>query len=328
MTYVKTTDADGQVSLLVDLMPKQYRAVIIFDGDKRYSSSYTTANIIINKVPAVVNASNVTSVYSEGEYIVASLKDANGNNIPNTEVQIQVNNETYVRTTDDNGQVSLPVDNLLPKQYTAVITITGNDKYADSYITVPVVVKKLGTEVNATGFTTVYGKAKYVVATLKDENGNLLKNKNISVKFVSKTYVASTDENGQMKLLLNLVPKIYKSVVTFEGDEKYLKSTTTVNITVYKVTTKLTAPKRSFKKSLKIKKYAVTLKTNKNKVIKKAKVTLKVNKKTYTAKTNSKGKATFKITNLKKKGTFNAVVKYMGSKYYKPKLKTTKITVR
>ena len=328
VTYVKTTDADGQVSLLVDLMPKQYRAVIIFDGDKRYSSSYTTANIIINKVPAVVNASNVTSVYSEGEYIVASLKDANGNNIPNTEVQIQVNNETYVRTTDDNGQVSLPVDNLLPKQYTAVITITGNDKYADSYITVPVVVKKLGTEVNATGFTTVYGKAKYVVATLKDENGNLLKNKNISVKFVSKTYVASTDENGQMKLLLNLVPKIYKSVVTFEGDEKYLKSTTTVNITVYKVTTKLTAPKRSFKKSLKIKKYTVTLKTNKNKVIKKAKVTLKVNKKTYTAKTNSKGKATFKITNLKKKGTFNAVVKYMGSKYYKPKLKTTKITVR
>ena len=328
VTYVKTTDADGQVSLLVDLMPKQYRAVIIFDGDKRYSSSYATANIIINKVPAVVNASNVTSVYSEGEYIVASLKDANGNNIPNTEVQIQVNNETYVRTTDDNGQVSLPVDNLLPKQYTAVITITGNDKYADSYITVPVVVKKLGTEVNATGFTTVYGKAKYVVATLKDENGNILKNKNISVKFVSKTYVASTDENGQMKLLLNLVPKIYKSVVTFEGDEKYLKSTTTVNITVYKVTTKLTAPKRSFKKSLKIKKYTVTLKTNKNKVIKKAKVTLKVNKKTYTAKTNSKGKATFKITNLKKKGTFNAVVKYMGSKYYKPKLKTTKITVR
>ena len=44
------------------------------------------------------------------------------------------------------------------------------------------------------------------------------------------------------------------------------------------------------------------LKNNVGKAIKNAKVTLKVKGKTYKAKTNSKGKATFKIKNLKKKG--------------------------
>ncbi|MBQ7928692.1 MAG: hypothetical protein IJ287_08150, partial [Methanobrevibacter sp.] len=326
-TYVRTTDSNGQVSVLLDLLPKQYKAMISFDGDNRYAYSRTSANVIVNKVPAVMDASTVTTVYSDGEYIVASLKDVNGNSIQDTEVHIQVNNETYVRTTDNNGEVKVLVD-LLPKQYNAVITIADDDRYTDSYITVPIVVKKLGTSVNATGFTTVYGKSKYVYATLVDEHGNALKNTNISVKFVSKTYVASTDENGQMKLLLNIVPKIYKAVVTFEGDDKYIKSTTTVNITVYKATPNLTAPKKSFKKSVKTKKYTVTLKTNLNKVMKNTKVTLKVNKKTYSAKTNSKGKATFKITNLKKKGTFKATVKYSGSKYYKAKSVTTKITVK
>ena len=62
--------------------------------------------------------------------------------------------------------------------------------------------------------------------------------------------------------------------------------------------------------------------------MKKAKVYLKVKGKTYTAKTNSKGKATFKITKLTKKGTYKAVVKYSGNKYYKALRKPVKIVVK
>ena len=55
---------------------------------------------------------------------------------------------------------------------------------------------------------------------------------------------------------------------------------------------------------------------------------LKVNGKTYAAKTNSKGKATFKITKLTKKGKFTAVVTYNGNKYYKKVTKKTKIIIK
>ena len=62
--------------------------------------------------------------------------------------------------------------------------------------------------------------------------------------------------------------------------------------------------------------------------MKKAKVTLKVKGKTYKATTNSKGKATFKIKNLKKKGKFTAVIKFKGDKYYKKVTKKVKLTVK
>ena len=63
--------------------------------------------------------------------------------------------------------------------------------------------------------------------------------------------------------------------------------------------------------------------TNKGK-----KVTIKVNGKTFTAKTNAKGKATFKIKKLTKKGKYKAVIKFKGNKNYKASSKKVKITVK
>ena len=65
-----------------------------------------------------------------------------------------------------------------------------------------------------------------------------------------------------------------------------------------------------------------------NKAMKGKKVTLKVNGKKLTATTNAKGQATFKITNLKKKGTFAAVVNFAGNSYYNAKTVKPKIIVK
>ena len=58
------------------------------------------------------------------------------------------------------------------------------------------------------------------------------------------------------------------------------------------------------------------------------KVCLKIGKKTYTAKTNSKGKALFKIKKLTKRGTYKAKVTFKGNKYFNKLTKTTKIKVK
>ena len=98
-------------------------------------------------------------------------------------------------------------------------------------------------------------------------------------------------------------------------------------ITVKKLATKIIAKKKTFKVKTKVKKYTITLKSGK-KLVKKVKVTLRVGKKTYKAKTNNKGKATFKITKLKKRGKYTATIKFVGTKKYKATRKKVKITVK
>lgn len=55
---------------------------------------------------------------------------------------------------------------------------------------------------------------------------------------------------------------------------------------------------------------------------------MKVNGKTYTAKTNSKGKATFKITKLNKKGKYAAKIAFINTAYYKGVSKQVKLTIK
>ena len=62
--------------------------------------------------------------------------------------------------------------------------------------------------------------------------------------------------------------------------------------------------------------------------MKKVKLTLKVKGKTYKATTNAKGKATFKITKLTKKGKYAAKINFKGDKYFNKLTKKVKITVK
>ena len=142
-------------------------------------------------------------------------------------------------------------------------------------------------------------------------------------------YPVATDKNGQVKQSVGSLDVGKQTVTfTFDGNANYAKSTKSVTVTVNKAAPKLTAAKKTFKKSVKTKKYTVTLKTNQNKVMKSVWVTLNVNKKNLKVKTNAKGQATFKITNLNKKGTFTATVKYAGNSYYKAVTAKPKITVK
>ena len=138
----------------------------------------------------------------------------------------------------------------------------------------------------------------------------------------NKDYVGRTDENGTASISLNLAAGthyIYSEYNNVIGKNK---------IVIKKAASKITASKKTFKSKTKTKKYTITLKNNKGKAIKNVKVTLKIKGKTFTAKTNSNGKATFKITKLTKKGKYSAKITFAGNGYYKASSASKTITIK
>ena len=189
-------------------------------------------------------------------------------------------------------------------------------------------VNKLDSTIIAKYIVMTYNSNTACIVTLRDSEGNVIKNAKVSVLINGKTSVLTTNSQGQIKITNSLVPKQYSVKISFAGNNANNKATKTVKITVKKATAKLTANSVTFKAKTKTKKYTVTLKNNAGKVMKNTKVTLKVKGKTYTATTNSKGKATFKITKLTKKGKYSAVISYAGNAYYNKLSKTVKITAK
>lgn len=169
----------------------------------------------------------------------------------------------------------------------------------------------------------VYSGSTTFKATILDSNKTVEAGKDVIFTINNKDYLERTDANGTADVKLSLKPGTYY-IYTEYNNEILAKN----QITIKKASSKITAGAKSYNAKTKTKKYTITLKNNKGKIIKNAKVTLKVKGKTYTATTNSQGKATFKITKLTTKGNFDAKIKFAGNDYYKSSSATKKITVK
>ena len=176
---------------------------------------------------------------------------------------------------------------------------------------------------NATDMTEVYSGPVTFKVTILQSDKPVESGKDVIFSVNNKDYIARTDANGTASLKINLKAGEYY-IFTEYNNEILAKNV----ITIKKAASKITAKAKSYKSSVKTKKYVITLKNSKGKVIKKAKVTLKVNGKTYKATTTSKGKATFKITKLTKKGKYTAKIKFAGNGYYKASSASKKITIK
>ena len=292
---------------------------VIFSGNDNYYSDSKNITVNVGLKDTIVTVDPALNLTVDDTYAInATIIPASVKSITYTS-----SNESVV-TVDGNGTVTAVGGG------NAIITVAIGDDivYAKNSAQVNVTVQKLKTEINADAITTTYNTNKNLVITLKDAKGNALSGIDISVSLDSaKTY--STDKNGQVIINVGkLVPKKYTAKITFNGNNKYIASSANVAVTVKKAKAKLTAKNKKFKKSKKVKKYTITLSSGKTK-ISNAKVTLKIKgKKAITAKTNKKGKATFKIKKLNKKGTYKSTIKFKGDKYYNKATKKVKIKIK
>ena len=250
----------------------------------------------------------------QGEDVVITIKI---NSQTTGNISFTINNVDYSFETS-NGTIVCRIPNLKAGTYNINVAYPGDLRFNSSTKTVTFTVK-------AVASLTAQVSGSTVTFTLpSDATGTL------TIKVNGNTYT-KTLTNG--KATITLADGTYSITVTYPGDNKYASLTKTVKVTVkkpVKVTkkaTKIVAKKKTFKAKTKTKKYTVTLKSGKT-PIKKVKLIIKIKKKTFKATTNTKGKATFKIKKLTKKGKYTATVKFAGNKNYKASTKKVKIIVK
>ncbi len=174
---------------------------------------------------------------------------------------------------------------------------------------------------------------KLTVHLVTYPGGKAVSGRKVKITIYGVTYTKKTNSKGLIYIYppKHLPPATYCKVhMSFDGDSTYASCSQTNDIEIYKKAgsskSKISANSKTFSLN-KTKKYTVKLTSNK-KAIKKATVKLTVNGKQYSAKTNSKGQATFVLSKLTKKGNFKATALYMGDNKHYMTYKNVKITVK
>ena len=311
---------------------------ITFNSDN-YEAKTVVKTVVAYAKPTNLAASDVTTTYNVTKELVITLT-SNGDVLANKMINVVVGSINKTLATNASGQVSIDISSLAPDTYTANIAFAGDDVYNKSSTTAKVTVKE-EIKTNITLPEIVAGKATTTTIILPQ---NATGNVTVIVDGNVTSVVNLT--NGSATVTIPELPAGKHNVtISYSGDDNYVgfAQTSAVEVkepakptpkpddqkpaTVKKTATKITAKKKTFKAKTKVKKYTITLKAVK-KAVKKVQVILKIGKKTYKAKTNAKGKATFKIKKLTKKGKYAAKITFKGNKLYKATTKKVKITVK
>ena len=330
--YVQAVE-NGKATISTNVLsPKTYAITLIYSGDNNYKgATVTIPTTIKNIVPE--DALNISGSNNTDKptFSINLPENATGN------LTVTIGDETITKKLE-NGSATITFEDLKPGNHAATVTYTGDENYnpitKETNVNIPK--KDIPGGKDALNPTTPEGSdsPSYTINLPSDATGNL------TVTVDGKNTYTQALVNGSATVT---VPKLsagsHTITVSYSGDENYssISKTSNINIaqkttpdtgkTTKKVASKIIAKKKTFKAKKKVKKYTITLKAGK-KPIKKVQVTLKIKGKTYKAKTNAKGKATFKIKKLTKKGKYTAVIKFKGNKLYKVATKKVKITVK
>ena len=221
------TDENGEARYsTINLTEGTYTVKMKFYGNDIYSeSNQEIAKIVIGKIETTLNSSDVNVKYGSDDYLVASLKDGNGNPIVGAKVGFANNGVTYIET-DENGEAKYSTKGLDMGTYTVKMKYYGNDTYQESNQAIAkiTVADKFASVLSSADVHVIYDEDGYLVATLKDANGNPIIGAKVGFANNGVKYFY-TDENGEAKYSTKgLDNGTYTVKMKFYGNDMYAES--------------------------------------------------------------------------------------------------------
>ena len=254
-----------------------------------------------------------------GTYLYVYLKDSSGKPISGKTISLKFASQTYTKTTDGNGAVSLKIGASVGK-YAVKVSFIGDDDYLASSKDFTANVYRSNTKITIKSASVARGN--YLYAYLKDSSGKPISGQTITLRLKGKTYKKTTDKNGRISHKIDLVASKYSTKLSFAGSTSYYSSSYSFTLKVYKQSTTISVASTSVIRGKYLYAY---LKNSNGKALANRSIRIrfyysKSYYKTFYKTTNDNGRVSLKINS--KPASYLTKIYYKGSGYYKASSKS------
>ena len=202
---------------------------VTFDGDTYFSKSTNKTTFTVIHKPTIIEFTATDVTYDDYTQIEGYLKDCEYNNLIKTRVILTINGETYYTRTNEYGEFNYNYITKKAGKNNITARFNGTEYYNPVTKTKSFNVYKKESEVYLDSFPETVSLGDYVPISggVIDNNNNILRNVNITIKVNNERFNLKTDNYGYYsydyktnKVGTNTVE------VTVIGNENYEISTT------------------------------------------------------------------------------------------------------
>ena len=219
------TDAarNGVARVVIDdLGEGNYTAVISYSNDAKYESVTKTVELKHTRIPVELNL-DILSPCETPEVSLTLNSSATGS------LTVNVGGSEFSKDLT-NGAAIVRLTGLNPGNYSAVVTYSGDFRYAKAIRTISVEVPKITLDLNDSIYVSQAVDGVLVEVSMpSDASGD------IDIQVNGKTYNGSLSNGFTSIDINNLDPGNYTAYLTYSGDSKYDQAVKTISFEVPKI---------------------------------------------------------------------------------------------
>ncbi|WP_305554314.1 Ig-like domain-containing protein [Methanobrevibacter sp. V74] len=298
-------------NLLISVNSNSDASVSFSDNSNIVTHNYPIGNNSLIVLNTTLTGTNIGMYYNDIQQYQVKLTDSNNKPLPNETIKIKFNGKTTTLQTNENGVVVINIELKKIGTHEIIAKYEGTIKHNKSTTTNKIqIINPFTKNINMSMY--YQEKINYKIQIIGKNNKPIKADERIIFKINKKTIKTKTNKNGYATIKLTLKPGKYTITTIY----KNYKTINQIKIKPTLITKNIIK-----KKTKTIKFYTAKLINTKGKPQTNKKIKFKIKRKTYTAKTNKKGYATVKITNLK-------TGKHKITTTYQKQKTTNKITIK
>ena len=264
------------------------------EDDEGPTDTTVTTNITVNK-----------NTIAKNDSLIIYLTDNEGNGLSDKNITIKIGDNTYTKTTDSSGKISLKIT-LDAKKYSAELSFAGDDDYNATNHLFTLEVTKIKTTLTINSSKLLRGS--YLHIFLNDSSGKAISGKNVIVTFGKEKKTLTTNGLGKVYFKINSNPGNYNVKLEFKGDSDYLASSKSFTANVYMIKTSISIKSKYVPRGTSL---YIYLKNSTGGALANSTIKIVFAGVNYKKTTDSKGRVFFKI--MKPAGKYSTKISYAGS---------------